>query len=378
MVRRNDGAVNQGSTLRKGICSTTGEKGKCNSIATSNAAATANNSNIKHVLDRLGSAMVDKVIDFVNIEAPNITSLVRRVKSKARREWRLQDYEYPGLVKRYRQSKDEGNIDRNTNEGVINIEDDEGGRKTWAGFGMKNRYSVWKLLAEDEQKLLQVVYTFEGDEAVMWSAADYGVHVNFKDIQALVQGGATVGNVSDAYAEILRSSQNVPAVNCANFSKSYFHNSVCLDTMRNPSVTSKDRYLNVHVTTASGCRYVYYPIYHANHWTTMVYDSDSGTWTHYNSIKSHRGNRDDRKVQSFVGVTSENIDGPLEALGDCPQQHPESPDCAIMVCFIMRQYINNVEVEGSMDGMTASAFRAKMVKAFINDPQRGLQNRPLP
>ncbi|GMP52009.1 hypothetical protein CsSME_00017999 [Camellia sinensis var. sinensis] len=117
MVGRNDGVV----------WSPTEEKGKCNSAGTSNAAATANNSNIKHVLDRLGSDVVDKVIDFVNIEEPNITSLVRRVKSKAKREWRLQDYEYPGLMKRCKQSKDE---------------DDEGRRKTWAGFGMKNRYPI--------------------------------------------------------------------------------------------------------------------------------------------------------------------------------------------------------------------------------------------
>ncbi|KAL7204978.1 hypothetical protein ACSBR2_017991 [Camellia fascicularis] len=106
MVGRNDGVLNQGLTLRAGVRSPTEEKGKCNSNGTSNAAAAANNSNIKHVLDRLGSCVVDRVIDFVNIEEPNITSLVRRVKSKARREWRLQDYEYPGLVKRCKQSKD--------------------------------------------------------------------------------------------------------------------------------------------------------------------------------------------------------------------------------------------------------------------------------
>ncbi|GMP46305.1 hypothetical protein CsSME_00014512 [Camellia sinensis var. sinensis] len=304
MVGSNDGVVKQGSTLRAGVWTPMEEKSKCNSAGMGNAAATANNSNIKHVLDRPGSDMVDRVIDFVNIEEPNITSLVQRVKRKARREWRLQDYEYPGLVKRCKQSKDEGNIAKITNEDVVHIEEDEGGRKTWAGFGMKNRYPVWKLLAEDEHKLLQVVYTFEGDGAVIWSAADYGVHVNFKDIQSLVQGGATAGNVIDAYAEILKSSQNVAAVNCANFSKSYFHSSMCSDMMRNPSVMSKDRYLNVHVIAASGCRYVHYPIYHANHWTTMVYDLDSGTWTHYNSIKTCRGSRDDHFAEAVKVVST--------------------------------------------------------------------------
>ncbi|GMP88762.1 hypothetical protein CsSME_00040623 [Camellia sinensis var. sinensis] len=336
MVGSKDGVVNQGSTLCAGVWTPVEEKSKCNSAGTGNTAATTNNSNIKHVLDRPGNDVVDRVIDFVNIEEPNITSLVRR------------DYEYPGLVKRCKQSKDE-----------VNIEDDEGGCKTWAGFGMKNRYPVWKLLVEDEQKLLQVVYTFEGDGAVVWSAAEYGVRVNFKDIQSLVQGGPTAGNVIDAYAEILKSSQNVAVVNCANFSKSYFHSSLCSDMMKNRCIMSKDSYLNMHVTAASGCRYVHYPIYDANHWTTLVVDY----------TKRAAG-----KLSSIVGVTSENIDGPLEALGDFPQQHSESPNCAIMVCFIMRQYANNVEVEGSMDGMAASAFRAEMIKAFINDPHRGLRN----
>ncbi|GMP83894.1 hypothetical protein CsSME_00037653 [Camellia sinensis var. sinensis] len=324
MVESKDGVVNQGSTLCAGVWTPVEGKNKCNSTGTGNAAATENNSNIKHVLDRPGSDVVDRVIDFVNIEEPNITSLVRRVKSKARREWRLHDYEHPGLVKRCKQSKDEDNIAKIRNEDVVNIEDDEGGCKTWVGFGMKNRYPVWKLLAEDEQKLLEVMYTFEGDEAVIWSATEYGVHVNFKGIQ---------------------SSQNVAAVNYANFSKSYFHNSVCSDMMRNPSVASKDRYLNVHVTVASAV-------------TDWVVLPNTKQWV-VDYTKRVPG-----KVQSIMGVTSENIDGPLEALGDCPQQHSESPDLAVMVCFIMRQYANNVEVEGSMDGMTASAFRAEMVKGI--------------
>ncbi|XP_028064143.1 uncharacterized protein LOC114267305 isoform X2 [Camellia sinensis] len=128
--------------------------------------------------------------------------------------------------------------------------------------------------------------------------AEYGVRVNFKDIQSLVEGGPTAGNVIDAYAEILKSSLNVAAVNCANFSKSYFHSSLCSDMIRNRSIMSKDSYLSVHVIAASGCRYVHYPIYHANHWMTMVYDSDSGTWTHYNSIKTRRGSRDDHFAEA--------------------------------------------------------------------------------
>ncbi|GMP85915.1 hypothetical protein CsSME_00038894 [Camellia sinensis var. sinensis] len=187
MVGNKDGVINQGSMLHAGVWTPMEEKSKCNSVGTGNAAATTNNLNIKHVLDRPGSDVVDRVIDFVNLEEPNITSLVRRVKGKARREWRLQDYEYPGLMKRCKQSKDESSTAKITNEDVVNIEDDKGGCKTWAGFGMKNRYPVWKLLAEDEQKLLQVV-------AVIWSAADYGVRVNFKDIQSLVHGGAIAGN----------------------------------------------------------------------------------------------------------------------------------------------------------------------------------------
>ncbi|XP_028064141.1 uncharacterized protein LOC114267304 [Camellia sinensis] len=86
MVGSRDGVVNQGSTLCARVWTPVEEKNKCNSAGTGNTAATANNSNIKHVLDRPGSDVVDRVIDFVNIKEPNITSLVRRVKSKARPE----------------------------------------------------------------------------------------------------------------------------------------------------------------------------------------------------------------------------------------------------------------------------------------------------
>ncbi|CAL5426437.1 unnamed protein product [Camellia sinensis] len=86
MVGSMDGVVNQGSTLCAEVWTPVEEKSKCNSAGTGNTAATANNSNIKHVLDWPGSDVVDRVIDFVNIEEPNITSLLRRVKSKARRE----------------------------------------------------------------------------------------------------------------------------------------------------------------------------------------------------------------------------------------------------------------------------------------------------
>lgn len=148
MVGSKDGVINERSTLCAGIW--TPVEGKSYGGTGNAAAATDHNLNIKHVLNRPGSEVVDRVIDFVNLEEPDITSLVRRVKSKARRTWRLQEYEYPGLVKRCKQSKDDGNISKITNEDVVNIEDDERQHKTWAGFGMKNRYPVWKLLAEDE------------------------------------------------------------------------------------------------------------------------------------------------------------------------------------------------------------------------------------
>ncbi|KAF5938554.1 hypothetical protein HYC85_022813 [Camellia sinensis] len=49
-------------------------------------------------------------------------------------------------------------------------------------------------------------------------------------------------------------------------------------------------------------------------------------------------------------------------------------DCAIIVCAVMRQYVNHVDVGRSLEGGNCSVLRADMVKRFIRDPIRGVMS----
>lgn len=47
---------------------------------------------------------------------------------------------------------------------VIYVVDDAGAeQKTWHGFGMSRKDHVWNLLASNETKLLDTVYSLNGD-----------------------------------------------------------------------------------------------------------------------------------------------------------------------------------------------------------------------
>ncbi|CAL5337391.1 unnamed protein product [Camellia sinensis] len=154
------------------------------------------------------------------------------------------------------------------------------------------------------------MYTLEGDGLIVWDGGHNGIQVHFTDIKDLVQQNSIHGN----------------------------------DMMRNSSVVSRVKYLNVHMKAARGCRYALFPIYNANHWIVMACDSESGNWKHYNSMRPRRGVRDGHynealKVKQWVadhhnkfvkprvtaaGVGVELFDGSFVSVVDCPQQVPES------------------------------------------------------
>ncbi|CAL5409348.1 unnamed protein product [Camellia sinensis] len=76
-------------------------------------------------------------------------------------------------------------------------------------------------------------------------------------------------------------------------------------------------------------------------------------------------------------IASDNVrmsefDRPLVPVIDCWQQSSDTPDCAIFVCYVMRQYIHGVEIDTTMGGLTLCGLRATIVKMFLNDQIRGL------
>ncbi|KAI7998065.1 hypothetical protein LOK49_LG10G02262 [Camellia lanceoleosa] len=194
----------------------------------------------------------------------------------------------------------------------------------------------------------------------------------------------------DAYGAMLTDMHRTVSGRREYQGTAYVYSSVCADMMCNTSAVSRTKYLNIHTKAARGSRYTVYPIYHANHWTVMVHDSDSGDWKHYNSLRPRRGVRDEHynealKVKQWVtehhnnfvkprigkhDVEAEDFNGKLTSVIDCPQQAPESSDCGIFVCFIVRQHIRGADVNNTMDGLTPTTMRAAMVEMFLSSPEK--------
>ncbi|THG04327.1 hypothetical protein TEA_011039 [Camellia sinensis var. sinensis] len=124
-----------------------------------------------------------------------ITSLVRRVKNKPRREFRLSDYEHPGVVGQGKQSSRVMLQKFTEPEVIYTAEDVNVERKTWNGFGMSRRHVVWNMLKDDEVRLLKRVYSLDGDGALIWDGGDNRIKVHFTDVQDLVQQNSIHGNI---------------------------------------------------------------------------------------------------------------------------------------------------------------------------------------
>ncbi|GMP90129.1 hypothetical protein CsSME_00041396 [Camellia sinensis var. sinensis] len=60
-----------------------------------------------------------------------------------------------------------------------------------------------------------------------------------------------------------------------------------------------------------------------------------------------------RQTMGNDSIDTQEHDPPLESVVDCPQQCPESLDCAIIVCAVMRQFVCHVDVSRSLHGATA-------------------------
>ncbi|GMP61140.1 hypothetical protein CsSME_00023725 [Camellia sinensis var. sinensis] len=200
--------------------------------------------------------------------------------------------------------------------------------------------------------------------------------------------------VIDACAEMLVSKQNVLSAGVVFAEKSYFFSSIYLGMVNNVNKTTRDRYLEANMRASVGCRFWHFPICHKSHWTLVVYDTEVGSWKHYNSIRPRPGSEDTHynealllkgNVVNFVRekqlsssgadvVLAQDRDCLLEVVTDSPQQRLDSPDCAIIVCYVMRQYVHHNGIKKTMEGTNCVKARATMVEAFVDVPTRGLQN----
>ncbi|KAI8007783.1 hypothetical protein LOK49_LG07G03075 [Camellia lanceoleosa] len=121
--------------------------------------------------------------------------------------------------------------------------------------------------------------------------------------------------VIDAYTEMLMYEQQTKAPKSADDEKSYIFSTLCLPTIRDVAEDVRDRL-------------------------------KEGT------------------------VESQDLVKELLVVDYCPQQKPDSNDCGVIVCFIMKQLVHHLDVDKSMGGESCRTMRASMVKSFVNDRRR--------
>ncbi|KAI8024824.1 hypothetical protein LOK49_LG02G00259 [Camellia lanceoleosa] len=333
-----------------------------------------------------------------------VNSFIRNIKGKVRKNLKLSGYEYPELKRRGRTMKNEVIVSKPVGvgssvnvlhrEGVVDVENVVDEKKIFSGFGITNRNTVWKMMSEREKEVISSAYERYGDRAMMWVGRDDGNAVYFSDVRSLVRQLGVRGNVIDAFAEVLSDDQETLNAGKDFPENSYFFSSICWDVLKGDNLEGKFNYVKSNLHAAMGARYIHFPICHLGHWTLLVYDTEDGSWKHYNSMRSRSGTGGvhyaeavklknivtDIQRQSMAAngldevVGTQDFDMMVESVAECPQQRAETMDCAIIVCAVMRQYVNHVDVGRSLDGGNCSVLRAEMVRKFVGDPVRGVMS----
>ncbi|KAI8013962.1 hypothetical protein LOK49_LG05G01526 [Camellia lanceoleosa] len=306
------------------------------------------------------------------------TSFVRNIKNKVRQERKLPDFEYPILHGRNKKLVTDAGIvvrgdDCVNNARVIDVDAMVVKGSKWSGFDINNRLGVWKMMTVEEKCRIKQGYDRHGDRAVMWEDCDAGVVVDFSD-------------VIDGYVELLKSEHARMYGDDELADKSYFFSSVCLDMVKSDDVRTREKFVRTNFSAVTDYRFIHFPMCYDGHWTLVVYDTEDGTWKHYNPMRQH-GDRADvhhnvvtllkervtkvmKQTLREFGLDEQsilaNFSSSLEAVAKCL-------DCGVIVCAIMRQYVHRADVERSLHGSNCIILRENLVKAFVNDPAHGLK-----
>ncbi|KAI8013929.1 hypothetical protein LOK49_LG05G03750 [Camellia lanceoleosa] len=292
-------------------------------------------------------------------------SFVRNLKNKARKELRLEDYDYQIVGEHEKKTVTYGckAIGAKKTADVAIVDVDTGGvaASKWSGFDLNNRFGVWKMMTYEEKEKIMKAYERNGDRAVMWASSESGVAVYFTDVKSLVRGESICGNVIDAYAETLVTEQAKVCADDVLADKSYFFSSICMSVFKSGNNQAIESYVLKNFGASKECRYIHFPICNNASWTPKERVS-------FVMKRSLRADGIDE-----VSI-AETFNHHLEAVEDCPQQKADSLDCAVVVCAVMRQYVHHVDVARSLQGTNGIVLRANMVKGFVNDISRGLKH----
>ncbi|CAL5342304.1 unnamed protein product [Camellia sinensis] len=144
-------------------------------------------------------------------------------------------------------------------------------------------------MTEIEKDVISNAYNRYGDRAVMCVGRIDGNAVYFSDVRSLVRQLGVRGNVIDAFAEVLSDEQERLNAGKDFPENSYFFSNICWDVMKGDNVEARFKYVTSNLHAGRDAHYMHFPIFHLGHWTLVVYDTEDGSWKHYNSMWSRTG-----------------------------------------------------------------------------------------
>ncbi|CAL5356437.1 unnamed protein product [Camellia sinensis] len=283
-----------------------------------------------------------------------MNSFVRNIKGKVRKNLKLSGFEYPELRRKGWVMNNEVNVSKTEgvgcssdvmkSESVIDVDSVGDGKKIFTGFGITNRNTVWKMTTETEKDVISNAYDTYGDRAVMWVGRIDGNAVYFSDVRSLVRQLGVRGNVIDAFAEVLSDEQEMLNAGKDFSENSYFFSSICWDMMKGDNMEAKFKNVTSNLHAGKDARYMHFPVCHIGHWTLVVYDTEDGSWKHYNSMQSRSGTGGvhyaeavklkkivtdiQRQAMAANGldqlVGTQDFDMMVESVLECPQQRAET------------------------------------------------------
>ncbi|XP_038684904.1 uncharacterized protein LOC120004598 [Tripterygium wilfordii] len=315
---------------------------------------------------------------------PASTSMVRRIKTKKRIEREDSDFEYD-LKKKLNQNKKAKILVEQNELAACNVEDYNIPEKTISLKEVQTKSGVYRFLSTRDKKKLTDVAQLGKNNTVVWSGDNFLV---WSDIISLVNGNMVSSNIINAQIEYLTRKQGkviaphptqVRTASIAITSSCMAFIRMKRDDLLQKCIVEKlknqdERY-----------RYYIFPIHAAgnhevaNHWTTLVLDTEDGLWLHYNSIlPRNRKCRDpyltdvDELIKYYYEVFpmpsgSQYDREELITMWDTPQQSATSVDCGIICMYVIDCLFNKTSIAKKLTKTEINKFRANLVQTFLND-----------
>ncbi|KAG5539927.1 hypothetical protein RHGRI_020224 [Rhododendron griersonianum] len=271
---------------------------------------------------------------------------------------------------------------------------------------------LFNYISKEDMDLLDTIYQFEKEDkkAFVWQNQVNNDTVTIEDVLNLLNEGDIGNTCIDGLTYILERQEEKTAKTQGN---SFYITSTCWTLIKEKAearanlINGKLKELD-QVIDINGVAFYKYLIFPMNsmggrkvkvpdHWTLLVYDTSKQQWMHYNSLTKPKKKKNPyltdasivkeyveeqmrklAKPPSFELVSTpkptlfptNTLSAPISSIDDAPQQQPGSVDCGIIVCYIIKQLVEQKPVPTYLTVENLKKFRAELIHIFLNDKPR--------